>query len=351
MNRTASSNLEPARHAFALIEAAAVSALSIILLALLIVAGSDTRRQARLGDDIAKLRDLGAATTAYAADHQDLIWSFSWKGGVTYSTPYPDLNFATTDLQAQANQAIYILRTHGNVPEAQPLNPWIANVLYSHFALAVHQRRPLPDFGSISSADKVRLQWAQNPTGTGQGPYGPYPCGGPIPTPHCHTRPRSASFQLVIAAYDGSREGSRISQHGFAHNNYLVTQGAVLGGRPLSEVAFPASKVLVSDAHARHFGVGQPYCTHDQARLPLLFADGAVTVRSASESNPGWQPNTPASPVPSQFSYTPQEWEPPTMSGAASDAVIGRFRYTRGCPTNLLAGRDFDGPEVCPPPP
>jgi hypothetical protein len=29
--------------------------------------------------------------------------------------------------------------------------------------------------------------------------------------------------------------------------------------------------------------------------------------------------------------------------------VIGRFLWTRGCPNNLLAGRDFGGPEVCPP--
>lgn len=349
MNRTARTNLSSnatVRAAFALIEALVIVAVSIVLLALLLAAGSDARREARLGDDIAKLRDLGAATTAYAADCQDLIWSFSWQGGVTYTTPYPDLNFATSDLQAQANQAIYILRTHGNVPEAPPINGWIANVRYSHFALAVHQARPLPDFAMISSADKLRLQWAQNPTGTGQGPHGAYPCGGLFPTAHCHTLPRSASFELVTCAYDGSPVGSRISQGELAHT-YFAPPQSELGGRPLSEVAFPHHKVVVGDTRARHFGECAPYAVQDEARLPLLFGDGAVAVRAASEANPGWNPNAPGSAAPTAFGWQPDPGDP-CYTTPQITIPAGRFRWTRGTATlNGLAGRDFDGPETC----
>lgn len=52
----------------------------------------------------------------------------------------------------------------------------------------------------------------------------------------------------------------------------------------------------------------------------------SVSVRAASDSNPGWQPNVPTSPL-------------PTTLGS----LVGRFLWTRGG----LAGRDFGGPEVC----
>ena len=325
---------------FALTELIAILIVLVLLAVLLLTAGAESRRLARLGDDIAKLRDIGAATTSYAADNQDLIWSFSWQGGVTYNTPYTDLNFANDDLQAQANQAIYILRTHGGVPEAPKITGWIANISYSHFVLAQHQNRRLPDFGLISSADKLRLQWAQNPAGTGNGPYGPYACtANPI---HCKTLPRSASFRLVAAAYDGSPAGSRISQAAL-FNQFNVPPSAELGGRPLTEVAFPSQKVLAGDMFARHFGPAS-FCTEDRSRLPLLFADGGVHVRAAADSNPGWQPNNPASPQPTTFGCQPSTWEPCTAPGP----ILGRFLWTRGTTTqNGLAGRDFGGPETC----
>lgn len=71
-------------------------------------------------------------------------------------------------------------------------------------------------------------------------------------------------------------------------------------------------------------------------------------MRLASDSNPGWHPALPAFPKPMEFSYKPDPWEPMTMSGAATDPVIGPFRWTRGTETqNGLAVRDFGGPETC----
>jgi hypothetical protein len=90
----------------------------------------------------------------------------------------------------------------------------------------------------------------------------------------------------------------------------------------------------------------QPYCTHEGARLPLLFVDGSVLVKSTAEANRGWIPNSPTA-GPSTFQYQPDIWEPAPVSGTV-DWVEGRFRWTRGTTTaGGIAGRDFGGPETC----
>ncbi|MFM9996773.1 MAG: type II secretion system protein [Phycisphaerales bacterium] len=338
------------RTGFALIEALVVMVACFVVFALLTAAASDARRQARLGDDIAKLRQFGVWTGSYAADNQDLFWSFSWRKGYSKSQ-WPDLNAQAqgSDLSAGAAQGVDILRRLAGRTDILPINGWVPHVGYSHLPLSEYVGAPLPNLAGISAADEYRLMCARDPHGFDAGLYSPNP---PLPGSNGPKRwPYSASFSIGAGFFDGSPIGARIHQVGLSHNQFWVPNASVmvLGGRQQSEVAFPAVKVFMQDTHARHFGVRQPYCTHDQARLPLLFTDGGVTVRSASESNPGWQPNHPTIFVPTNLVYTPEFWEPPTMSGAAAEIVFGRFRWTRGCPANLLAGRDFDGPEVCTP--
>lgn len=331
-----------------MIEGAAIVVVAALLAALLLVMGGESRRQARLGEDIAKLRQFGAATGSYAADNADLFWSFSWKKGQSLSQ-YPDLNNAASDLQAGANQAVDILRRRAGREDIQPIPLWIPHWQFSYLALADHMLTPLPDLGAVSAADERRTTWARNPKGFDAGLYPPGPTSTSAPGTNNGKRwPYSASFHTPTAFYDGSITPYRVSQAG-VHNLFSVPAEAQLGGRPVSECAFPSHKTHLHDSSARHFGTRVAYCTHDQARLSLLFVDGAVSVRAAKDSNPGWQPNSPAPGPPTQFNYQPDAWEPPTLSGTPAEPVIGRFRWTRGCPANMLAGRDFGGPEVCPP--
>jgi hypothetical protein len=135
------------------------------------------------------------------------------------------------------------------------------------------------------------------------------------------------------------------------HNQYMTGGALALGALPVSSVAFPAQKVHMHDAAAWHFGRGSHFA-FPEMRLPLLFADGSVQVRASGDSNPGWQPNTPASAQPTVYSYAPGltgGWEPPTPNGLqAQQVTAGRYRWTRGTPTELgIAGRDSDGPETC----
>ncbi len=344
----------PAAPGFAMIEAAAIVAIGALLVALVLIAGADSRRQARLGEDIAKLRQFGAATGSYAADNGDLFWSFSWKKGAMLSQ-YPDLNqqAQASDLAAASAQGVDILRRLAGRQDINAISNWYPHLNYAHWVLSEHFGKPFPDFEAVSAADTHQVAWARDPHGFDAGLYQPAPSGslGSPGTNNGKRWPYRSTFQVPAAVSDSSTRPNRVEQ-AVTHYMYFFSVGTQLGARPTSEVTFPAHKAFMWDEHARHFGVRKPYCTHDEARLPILFVDGSVPVRAAKDANPGGHPNTAAT---TQFTYQPNAWEPPTMSGAPAEVVIGRFRWTRGCPanapTNMLAGRDFGGPEPCTPPP
>lgn len=329
---------------FALVELGAVVLVCGVLAALILAMGADSRRQARLGDDLATLRQIGAWTVAYAADNQDQFWSFSWPKGAQLSQ-YPDLNGQAqiSALEAAAAQAVDVLRRVAGREDIAPINAWFPHALYNHLPLQDHLRVPMPHTTMVSSMDKNRLKWARHPFGFDQGLYQPSPTGTPPGTNNGKRWPFSASFFVSTAFYDKSAVGSRV-QLATTHNTYQTSGTSVFGAYALSDAAFPSAKAHVHDQYARHFGTRMAYCVHPEARLPILFTDGAVSVRVASEANPGWQPNSPASPSQIVFQHQPDAWEPATLTGTPNEQIVGgRFRWTRG----FLAGRDFDGPEAC----
>lgn len=333
---------------FVLIEAAAILVVACVLLAVIAMLGAESRRQARLGDDIANLRQIGAWTASYAADNQDLCWSFSWKVGHT-QTQWNDLKHQSMmgNGWAQLAQMIDILRRRaGRFDIAVPFQGFIPQPRYSHLVLLDYLGASMPDRVFVSCMDHHQIKWSRDPYGFDMGLYVPSPLpAGSNPNKRW---PYAASFRLPTAFYDRSAISARMSQSGLNHTTFnIISSNAAIGGCVLSEVAFPSHKVFLHDTHARHFGTRQPFCTHDQARLPLLFADGGVSVRHAAESNPGWIPTSPFSASATYFSYTPATWEPQPMV-QYGEVVPGRFMYTRGTATQHgIAGRDFDGPETC----
>ncbi len=326
------------RRGFTQIELVALVVVGGLLTALLITLG-ESRRQARLGEDMAKLRQIGAWTGHYAADNQDAYWTYSWKKGQSLSQ-WPDLNNATSDLQAAANQAVDILRRVAGQLDIQPIVAWIPHVLYSHLPLEDYLKTGMPDLTFVSAADKFLYECARDPEFCQS-------CQMVPPPPGCGTNagkrvPFGASFGISTAFYDGSDAANRISQ-GSQHNQYFVPNGS-LAGKPVSSVAFPSQKVHAHDGAARHFGPRVSHCAFPEMRLPLLFADGSVRVHASADANPGWHPNQPTAGTTTSYSYTPGVWEPPTPSGLPSELVTaGRYRWTRG----FLDGRDFGGPEAC----
>jgi hypothetical protein len=108
-------------------------------------------------------------------------------------------------------------------------------------------------------------------------------------------------------------------------------------------VRHPSHKAMMYETNQRFFGSRELYFMYDEARIPVAFADGGVSVRSMAGANLGFRPNTPTSPLQSRFPYRPElTWETPTPSGASEELVFGRIRWTR----SGLRGRDFMGPEI-----
>ena len=334
--------------AFALPELVTLLVLAAVVAAILTLAAHDHRRAARLGEDAGKLRRIGGLTSQYANDNADQFWTFSWRKGQALSK-YADLNNATDDNQAAANQAVDFLKRHGR-DDIFNITAWHPHRTYSQFALQ-DSYAGVADAVFISAGDRSRLLWSRDPKGFDAGLYSPVPSNPAPPQNNAKRWPYSGSFQLGAAFYDKAPPLSRASQSS-THAHWSVPMTAILGPHTLAEVAYPSHKVHVSDGHARHFATAQPFATHDQARLPLLFVDASVMVRAAAEANKGWHPNSPSSAGPSSFVYQPDVWEPPTVSGQPSEPVIGRYLWTRGTPElHGFVGRDFGGPEVYIPPP
>lgn len=333
--------------AFALAEAVLIVLMVAALAALVSLLGSESRRQARLGEDIAKQHQIGALTASYASDNADLLWTFSWKKGKQYSPSFP---VASTDLAAAAAQATEILHRVADRPDIQVPPNWFPHTMYSHLVLADYRGCPLPDLTFVSSQDKYRLKWARDPRGYDMNLYPPSPYDG---TNASRRWPYSSSFQLPTAYYDQSVEptptniANRLSQAA-THSTWFTPNFGGLGPLGFQDVASPALKVHVHDVHARHFGRAQLFFGFEASRSLLLMADASAAPRRSADCNTGWRPQQPTSALPlSSFSYSPAPlgWEPNNTQGTQSPEPVdaGYYRFTRG----FLAGRDHSAAEAC----
>lgn len=321
---------EKRRCGFVLVDLAAVVGVGMFIAGLVLVSGAETRRQAGLGKCIQQLRQQGVATGSYAADHADLIWTYSWKAGDRLSQ-WDDLNNSTSDLQAAAYQAVDILRRRVD-PEFPRISGWIPHVMYNHLVLVDYLDLELPNEAAACPEDEARRCWQAHSDDF---------CVCPA-RPSCigigRRWPFSSSYDIGPAFY--ADQG--VSQAG-RHSFYGIRGGAVLGGRVLGEVRYPSQKALAWETTAWHFGSTPIWHAYKEARLPVVFVDGSVSVRGTGDANQGWHPRVPDSPEPTTYLYRPSpSWERPTLSGETEELVIGHYRWTRGG----LAGRDFGGPEV-----
>ncbi len=328
------------RRALVLPELVAVLAVAAVLAAALFLSAAEARRQGGLGDDLAHFAQHAAATGAYAADNDDLMWGFSWRQGVDYGFG----GAASDDAQAAANQAVDIIRRRAGRTDIAPITGWLPNIGYSQLVLVDYLDGELPSRMMVSSADRKRLLWQADPE---EGFYALGPLDRPYPLGDDNASkrwPYSSSFSVPPAFW--SRDAAvgdqqTVQQQPGTYTTWQIPTGAMIGRR-LSEIAHPGQKVMMHDVHQRHFGPREAYFAYPEARVPVLMADGSALVRRTGDANIGFTPNLPTLLTPLRCTYEPTGWEPRALSGGSGDFVFSYYRFTR----SGLRGRDFNAPEV-----
>jgi prepilin-type N-terminal cleavage/methylation domain-containing protein len=351
MQRSAAVVRSVPRKGFTLIELLVVIAIIALLISILLPALGEARRTSRLAVCTSNFKQMGVATNSYSADFQDKLFAFTWKKMSTNGQDPTDplmsgLTNAGDDMQAAADQAVYILRKRGDRTDINRIATWIPHIQYTHLVLQDYLGARLPEKMVVCPDDRNRLLW-QDYRGFEAGLFEPIQ---PAHTVAENKRwPYSSSYQPPPAMFDNSRKGVRCSQAGLGTqwNRYLNFGAAMnLGNRKLGDVTNPSNKVLLMDEFDRHFsGKKTLYFGMENARQPLLFFDGSASVRRTSDANPGADPNSTAqNPPPVTITYLPiatDIWYPRPQN-PAGDTVKTWYRFTRGG----LRGIDYGGTEV-----
>ncbi len=338
----------PRPRAFTLIELLVVIAIVALLVAMLLPALREARKAGRLTVCTANLQQFAVATGTYAANFQDRLWTFSWRGGVTLPTEYADLRGPWgNDLEGASAQAIDILRRRAGREDMTFIENWIPQILYNHIVLQDYLAQRLPEPMVSCPEDRLRRAWQADPAAFDRGEIAPLaPEQG---TDRGKRWPYSSSYECIPAAFTPDRGDapgySSVTQAG-SHRYYQFTNPARINGmfgrRRLTEVNFPSNKVHLYETFARHTGRYNLFYAFPEARAPLAFFDGSVRVKRTADAGRGFNPATPMNVFPIQMAYIPGLWEEPIPGRGYAPAQVyvqGYYRWTRGG----LQGSDFGG--------
>lgn len=340
-----------ARGGFTLIELLVVIAIIAVLIAILLPALGEARRAARTALCESNMHQQGIAMHTYAGEFKETLFSYSWKWpNIQGRLPSYDPALSTPanpgfgDIGAAQNQMADIIRYRGDRTAAE--TPVIVNLFpylrYSHIVLQDYLAQKLPDPMVACPEDRDRVAWGKDPRGYDQGLY----------TPNCGTMsggdtaawrwPYSSSYWVTMSVFDNNPRGMRANPAAYALIN--IPNGARFGGRKISDVAFPGSKVYMYEQFGRHQKKVIDYTTFfgmNTAKCMVMLFDNSVSIRRSQDSNLGCDPNSLAiAPPGGWISYNPvAPTIDPIPPGGGALASSAYYQYTR----SGLHGVDFTG--------
>lgn len=336
------------RRGFTLIELLVVIAIIALLVAILLPALGKARRAGRASVCKSNLREMLIAHDVYSSDFKGFIAAL--QGRIEDHTGHSEF----PSPQHAARQAQLIIDDFSGRPDGISGVPnWTTGggdmaVLvvegYSHVVLAGYLDNAMPSPVTACPEDRARIAWRAAPLRMSSNPF------PPLHNRNKHNRdwlPYSSSYQLVPAACARRRNPSVWSSSDRAALSYwqedkhdLYHSKGGLAGRRTDEVSYPAMKVMLHDSQDRHTSRHEMFFAFPEARQPLAFFDGSVSVRRTADANPGANPEDPD--LPSEFVYDPDPGFE-SMFGAGQ-TVKGYYRWTRAD----LRGVDYGGTEVQP---
>jgi prepilin-type N-terminal cleavage/methylation domain-containing protein len=346
------------RRAFTLIELLVVIAIIALLIGILLPSLASARKVARMDVCMNNMRQMGVGLVNYASDARNSLAQFSWKAGVNPSQ-FSDLQSAGSATQAHINQALDIVRRH--LHNDQPF--FDGRMIARNFSYLVlvdggYFGDGIPERAVVCPEDKDALTWQNNlhehPDDILTGTMDPDPAGA---FEYKQFLPFWSTYQAVPSSWTNQTGAGGISQASGSPGYHLLyqTPGSVqFNNVRMDQVTFPSQKVYIFDLFDRHSRKRSLFHAYPDAKQPLLFFDGSVSVRRTGDANAGWNPLYPtlqrSGPLTganivggvTNYLYYPTAGEPRTLSGSVSDLVYGYYRWTR----QGIKGVDFSGGEV-----
>jgi len=310
------------RDGFTLIELLVVIAIIALLIGILLPALSGAISSARTLKCQANMRSMGQGAQSYGGDFRDTIPAFNWKAN-QYETSYTDLQGAGDDRVAVMYQAVDILRQRTGIrgiPRGSTSSPWFANLWFTHLNyidyLSTNPEEPV----AACPEDDEQVERAETPVGDFQ--------------PANIRRKFESSYETSVVVNSVDVEsGNRIpmDQHMQTWGTFNRSPDYVVSRR-FTQVSFTSNKAYMFDTYDRHYAENPlPLFFQPNARQPILFFDGSVSVRDTNDANEGFRPRDPSNPEPTLIKIS-----------SSGESYPGYYRWTRGG----LRGLDYGGGEI-----
>jgi len=325
------------RAAFTLIELLVVIAIIALLIGILLPALGRARASARNVVSQANLKSIGSTAQNYGADFEDFVFGYH-----------------ETDGNKATRRQLEILRARTGRSDLAPNMTRLPHRRTSHFSLFDYLTVQFPEPIAASPFDRNLLEWQEDPKGAEEAQSLPYQSGTRLGAAYDRDNgwedkgvvqlwPYGSTYQVVPASWlpDDAPENYGPSKD-LPHTFATPSGSYKLGGRRLSHVAFPSSKVWMFEEFDRMTDAAGIYYFYNEAKVNLLFFDGSVRQLNSRDSNPGWNTKNPSDAVFRQR-YAALDTYPLFARGhKARERNSVKFRWTR----EGLQGVDFGGKEV-----